>query len=115
VVSLPDSTKLATIGRIIRDVTNPEYLKQAAGQEFVFFFYVQEKPDEPIAQTMLGNLFLQSPDLEPHCLGLVIANAENNELISIYNGRGNYSSPERNKRYDKLGSIFSKPDKLKKM
>ena len=112
-IELPNSTKLATLGRIIRDVTNPDYLKQASNQDFVFFFFVQEKPEQIISQTMLGNLFLQSPDLGEHCLGLVISNAEDEELLTVSNGRGMRTDSQRTARWDKLYNIFKKPNKLK--
>jgi hypothetical protein len=113
-IELPNSTKLATLGRIIRDVTNPDYLKQASNQDFVFFFFVQEKPEQIISRTMLGNLFLQSPDLGEHCLGLVIANAVDDELLTISNFRGNLSESQRQERLNKLYSIFNKPKKLER-
>jgi hypothetical protein len=113
-IQLPGSTRLATVGRVIRDITNPQYLKQADGQDFIFFFYVQETPDNKIASTMLGNLFLQAPDLEEHCLGLVVANAENLDLFFVSNGRGDLSrsNEEREKKWRKLHNAFKRPQRL---
>jgi hypothetical protein len=113
-IDLPDSTKLATVGRIIRDITNPQYLKQAGDQDFIFFFYIQEEPDNTIASTMLANLFLQAPDLEQHCLGLVVANAENHDLFIVNNHRGFRTNSERQDRWSSLHSAFKKPRRLSK-
>lgn len=113
VINLPMSSQMATLGRIIRDVSSPENILQGGMEDFVFFSYVKEKPDEIATRTMLGNLFLQAPDLDPHCLGVAISDSITEELLIVDNDRPILSKNKLEERWEKLHSCFKKPTKLK--
>ena len=106
---------MATLGRIIRDLTNPEYVSQAGDQDFVFFFHTQQKVDSEAARFILGNLLLQLTDLKAHCLGVVIANEKDSEQISMLNWVRTLSesNDKTRERLSAFNSVFNSPPRLR--
>lgn len=112
-VVMPRSLSMATLGRIIRDLTNPEYVKQAGDQDFIFFFSTQQKVESEAARLTLGNLFLQLTDLKAHCLGVVIANEKDSDQISILNWARTHNETDTRKSLSMFNSVFNKPPLLR--